>query len=54
MNPCYNGIQKYLPMPIILGRLTSLNPCSNGIQKYNLEINKLKNYYFKSLTNISK
>ena len=50
MNPCYNGIQKYLPMPIILGRLTSLNPCSNGIQKYATpKMGKLKRQESKSL-----
>ena len=77
LNPCSNGIRKYLnDMKSIMGKYVvlilvlmeyentpnsvgfseyaSLNPCSNGIRKYSLQINKLKNYCFKNITNILK
>ena len=36
MNPCSNGIQKYMYTVMSIKRtIICLNPCSNGIQKYN-------------------
>ena len=55
LNPCSNGIRKYLSFVFAAPAAAQcLNPCSNGIRKYSLQINKLKNYCFKNITNILK
>ena len=54
LNPCSNGIRKYFSTSVVDALGSCLNPCSNGIRKYSLQINKLKNYCFKNITNILK
>ena len=34
LNPCSNGIQKYIYKNREYSHIICLNPCSNGIQKY--------------------
>ena len=36
LNPCSNGIRKYLAMANRYTCYSCLNPCSNGIRKYAL------------------
>ena len=39
LNPCFNGIRKYIKVPVeVRDTVWSLNPCFNGIRKYTIMV----------------